>query len=283
MITSATAARTLGSFPLSIGTSIALESVFGIKSEVFQQPQKKVIQNYSEFWFNLKTLFRNLYGSVERNKLSELTHQEMSDALYHEMEIIVDLVNQYSFGGTKVIFYVSNYKDLASRYRLAQIRTDTTPQQLRLAEMQNRTLKEILKYGNVPGSETKVFDLQLKAGGIAKTLILTHIAYDLVSYSNFGALTLIESHTGALKERDKWHTKYNNGKELSFIPFCEGLLPVFGDSELFRPLNKDSREAIIGVAQKYRWSSVTTVDKIRYGINTLQNQYLKDVVLSFLE
>ncbi len=61
----------------------------------------------------------------------------------------------------------------------------------------------------------------------------------------------------------------------------EGLLPVFGDNELFKPLNKESREAIIEIAKQYRWSAITSHDKVIYGIDHLKNPYLRTIVKSF--
>jgi hypothetical protein len=87
---------------------------------------------------------------------------------------------------------------------------------------------------------------------------------------------LLESHTGALKRKDKWHTKYVNGNDLPFIPFSERLLPVFGDSELFYPAKSDVREAIIGIAKKHNWTSITTDERILFSIKSLNNQFLVD-------
>ena len=49
----------------------------------------------------------------------------------------------------------------------------------------------------------------------------------------------------------------------------------------FSPLNSKSRKEILDLAAKYNWSPATTVEKIKYGVNTLQNHYLKEAIISF--
>lgn len=281
MITDLSSTRTLGAFPISIGTSIALEYLCGVKSEANPEPKPKVLGNYREFWINVRTLYRNLFGSLTRDAAKEILDGELSDALFHEMEVIVSVVNEYTLGVTKVVFYLSNYSDIPIKYKMASLRSDTTElQKMHTALMQN-TIKALLKKGKPEGCEFLTFESRIKPTGQANTLILTHIAYDLVTYRKFGSLTLVESHTGALKQRDMWYTKYYHGKELPTLPFLDGLLPVFGDNEFFRPLNKEARAEILELAKKYHWTPVTTAELVKYSLERAKNPFLKTVVNTF--
>lgn len=282
MQTHLTASRAVGAFPVSIATSIALEHVLGVQSEANPEPKPKSIQKYRELWLNIKTLFRNLHGALEKDAVKEVLPDELEDALWQEMETIASIINQYSNGVTKVVFYLSNYKDIQSKFKMATLKSETTERQLAYSTLVNNTVKKLLKqHGQTKDQDIRVFDHYLKPGNSVNTLILTHIAYDLVSYRNFGTLALVESHTGTVKTREMWYTKYHNGKELPMLPFAEGLLPVFGDNEFFSPLNRKSREEVLELAVKYGWDPSTTRDKLLYSIDKLQNPYLKEALLSF--
>ena len=274
--------RAVEAYPISIATSIALEHVLGVQSEANPEPKPKSIQNYREFWLNIKTLYRNLYGALEKQAALEVLPDILAETLWQEMEMLASIISQYSNGVTKVVFYLSNYKGIRERYKLATFKGDHTEKQIANAVLMKNTLAKLFKdHKETDEQDIRIFDLHLKPTQNVNTLILTHIAYDLVSYKNFGTLTLLESHTGSIKTREKWYTKYHNGKELPALPFMEGLLPVFGDNEFFSPLNSKSRKEILDLAAKYNWSPATTVEKIKYGVNTLQNHYLKEAIISF--
>lgn len=69
-------ARTVSAFPLSVGTSLALESVFnGVQEPIDPNrviPQKVEINNYDAFWINVGTLFRNLYNALNKDSIKFL-------------------------------------------------------------------------------------------------------------------------------------------------------------------------------------------------------------------
>lgn len=281
MNTNLTSQRKVGAFPVSIATSIALEYLLGVKSEANPEPKPKSVSDYKEFWINIKTLYRNIMGSLDKTASLQVLDNELADTLLQEMEIINGIIGSNSFNTTNVVFYISNYQGLEILYPMAQLRTDNTERQKLYSALMENTIKTMLKKGRPESCDVRIFPNKLKPSGEFKTLILTHIPYDLVAHAQFGSLTLIESHTGAFKTRDRWYSKYYEGKELSMIPFMEGLLPIFGDNETFRPLNKSAREEIIEIAKKYHWSAVTTREKVLYGINTLKNPFLKEAARSF--
>ena len=118
----------------------------------------------------------------------------------------------------------------------------------------------------------KILDVEAR-----KALILTHFAYDLLA-KGFSSLHLLESHTGTIKNKFMWYTKYLNGKELSSIPFREDMLQIFGDNEHFRPWPIKARRQVLELAAKYNWSQVTQNDKVRYGFGQIVDPYLRDIL-----
>jgi hypothetical protein len=135
---------------------------------------------------------------------------------------------------------------------------------------------------HLTGDMIQLFKLKIEPKHYPSAMMLTHYAYDLVNYRDFNKLVLLESHTGAIKERAQWYSKYYNGRELAMIPFREDFLQVFGDNEHFRPMDIRLRKDLIEIAIQYKWSSISTTDKILYGINQMKNPYYKEILKDIL-
>jgi hypothetical protein len=277
MSAAAVAARTVGQYPLSIATSLAMESATGIHPD--KPPRSPTMTGYDEFWVNLSTLFRNLYTSMDKDAQRGTASGDLYGPLIEEMAQIDQIVKDFTKARTAVNYYVCNYKDL-TRHRTANLRADKTLLQQEYTAIKNQVINAILAKN--PGMIFG-FDNYLKPKGKPKTVILTHVAYDLLSAKSFGELTLLESHTGTFKNKYMWYTKYHNGKELSMIPFREGFMQLFGDSELFSPMAMELRKAVIEVANKYSWSQVTTDEKIKYGIKQIQNPLARELLVEMLK
>lgn len=269
--------RVTGTLPISIATSLAIEGALGIHPD---DPNKgRVIDKYKQVWFNLRTLVRNVMGSYEGSARLELNY--LVPALEEDILNIVDLFQKETSDQVKPIFYVSEYSGLERKYPYARLRKDTTEMQKAVTIATQNTINEILKvYGKNP--DFKGYHLKIKEEDIPNSLIVTHAAYDLVSRHSFKHLDLLESHTGLVKPRNQWYTKYADGKDLARIPFREDMLQIFGDSYLFRPMEIGVRKEILQIAEKYNWTALTTSEKIRYGVNTLSNEYLKKIINSIL-
>jgi len=273
--------RATGAFPISVPTSIALEYACGIESEANPNPKPSVIGNYDEIWFNIRTLFRNMAGSLPSDQKFKASADDYSQALYHEIISITGILRDVS-SQIHPVFYVSNYADVDRRYKGAIVRKDRTDKQKQYTAHLNGAIKLLLAtFREDRDVDIRVFDLKIKTQRRARALIITHHAYDLLGYKAFDKLDLLESHTGTIKARDTWHTKYTNGKELPMIPFSERLLPVFGDSESFHPMLGSARSEIVELAKNRRWSSITTDEKIISDIGSLKNKFLGDNIRAF--
>lgn len=274
--------RTLGALPISVATSLAIESCLGEHPDL--PVERPPILDYPSFWINVRTLFRNLLGSIERNALAGITPPDIADALVTEMNLIASIIDTATSGKTQVTYYLSNYAHLETKYKQAILRLDNTQKQKEYTEIQNQTLKILLDKNSTGhhSPDILVFDLKLKPVQPTKILLLTHYAYDLLSKKYFSHLTLLESHTGKLKEFYQWHAKYYNGADLVMMPFREDLLQIFGDTELFRPMALLIRKELVEIATKYRWSSVVTTAKILYSIDQMKNPYTKAILKSLI-
>jgi len=273
----AISARAIGQYQLSIATSLAIESLMGIHPEI--KVSKPPINEFKELWVNVKTLFRNLMGSMHKDSAAQADRAELVEALWYECETIRAIIKEGTTRPTNVVFYVSDYKGMESKYKHAVLRRDNTDKAKDYTQTQNKVIERLLKEHP---ENFLTFDLKLKATQKVNTVILTHYPYDLFSRKEFLNLVLLESHTGALKTPDMWYTKYYEGKDIPFIPFREDLIQIFGDKEHFRPMDIKIKREVIELAQEKRWSAVTTTEKIKSNINDMKNPMSKAIIKDLL-
>lgn len=273
MNTSALSERVLGQYPLSIATSLAIEGAMGIHPDKPEQT-KKLLPGYGVIWINLKTVFRNLYNAIDKERLQGVSTQDFIDAFTSEIDQLKHVISVETASRTDVVLYVSDYAGMGQKYRHAILRGDITGNQLAYTSAMIETLGGYIRAhpNTVKRYTLKILDVEAR-----KALILTHYAYDLLA-KGFSNLSLLESHTGTIKDKYMWYTKYLNGKELSSIPFREDMLQVFGDNEHFRPMPIKARRQVLDIASKYNWSQVTTTDKVKYGISQIADPYLRDIL-----
>lgn len=283
MLTSALSERTMSAFMLSIGTSLSFESLFpGTQAPYDPErpiPNKVELNDYNELWINLFTLFRNIVGAVPTVRVATLIPDDVGYVMGEEVELIQDLVKMYTGGNVKVVFYSSSYQDLKKHFKHASVRTDNTEKQRQMTDLLTGSINAFYKL-QTKRDTLKHFKLYLEpiSAMDKKVLLLSNYAFDLLSYKKFMKMDLLESHTGVLKERAKWHTKYSDGKNLVRMPFNEMLLQVFGDSQTFYPMDKNLRKDVIELAEASQWNPLTTDERIRFTVGNLKNPYYASIL-----
>lgn len=258
--------RQTSAFPLSIGTSLALESVFPGRQPAYDTarkiPQVVSLSQYDECWINLETLLRNIEGSVKRPRFMECTPQHVAEILNTEIEIIESLFQVEGAGVCQPVFYVSSFKSLRAR-RAGKVlfRESATT----IQKEYDLKVDKVLKLLNKQTDKIRMLDSDLRSPQKTSALILSHYPYDLTSYEYFRKLDLLESHTGILKERPRWNSKYAPvGKEsLEHLPFLEHLLLIFGDRHLIEPQSFKTRTRVLEISVKDKWTPYTRLDKIK--------------------
>lgn len=263
--------RAKGQFPISIATSLGLEGAFGILEE---GPRFKVppIREYQEIWINLRTLFRNFEGALDKDTRGNISANESAQILLDEMAFLV-----HHLSDMRVHFYACSYKSLSRLYPNAQFKEVNTDKQKIYARMENDTLEILFRSPRLYGMSIKGFDVNLTPDGAkaSKSLIMTHYPFDLLSYKNFNVLALLESHTGVIKQRGQWYTKLNGGNSLERIPFDKMTVQLFGDSgKLIRPYPPAYRDEFLKVAEKYQLNSLSTESRIKQCVQIHRNASL---------
>lgn len=275
--------RVVSAFPISVATSLALESIFRGPNPCIDPereiPQQVDISKYDQFYINLSTLYRNIIGALSKEDFLRVGPKGLKETLLFEMEMITSIFQNEGRGTIQVIYYACEYREARSKLKhpYAIFRVENTDKQKAYRAMHDQTIA--LLFSERQKSDTlKIFDSAIIPNQKSKAMILTHIAYDLLSFKKFEYLDLIESHTGVLKNHFQFYTKYHEGKVLNQIPFNKGFLQVFGDSEMYKPFDIRIRKTILELAQENRWTQIVTLPKMLQNIDTLKDAYLKEVL-----
>lgn len=259
--------REMGQVPVSIATSLALEGAGGVLEDAPVTPAPIVKLAPRELWVNLRTLFRNFYGSVERSVKDSVVPDQAIAYLSRELELVQSAVNQISNHKTRTVFYFCTHDSLQMEFPRAKVKVPKTDNQLQYAQIERDTcaaLVEMMKDSHEYRIET--FDVHLTRTS-PSAFILTHMPVDLLSRRFFSELWLLESHTGKIKPAHEWSSKLTGGKGYERIPFNRFTLQVFGDdSTTFYAMPIKIKRFLVDLAKKKRWHPKTTKDKILHDI-----------------
>ena len=262
------ARRTTSAFPLSIGTSLAFESVFeGYKPPYDPArivPNHIKIGDYTHCFINLGTLVRNIVGAIKKDEFQGVTVEELYDVLCMEIGIIQSLFENDGQGVCQPFFYFCSYNRQYTHqnHDAIKLREDKTDAQRLMTSRLMAVMREFFKQNQ--GPEYQKLDDKLPVISRCKALVLTHAPFDLLSYRQFQKLDLLESHTGKLKPRSLWYTKYYKipNEHLNTLPFLRKLLLIFGDHFMFHPLDMRFRKMILDISRQCQWTPLTTEEKV---------------------
>ena len=287
--------RTLGHFPISIATSLALEVGYGTGTAPEEKPTTvNELANYDGIWINLRTMARNIFNAVATTQKDDVTYKDIAAALDQEMTSLNEIA-QSNGGGKQFIYYHCSHNSIGKKLRHAQFRDPATFKQKHQAEVTSEGIVKFLKMIRhrekdlQKNSEHKdykspvlEFDLDVKPDSKENIVLLSHHMLDFLHYAKFKQLTLLESHTGALKGRDRWYTKFCNGRELNFVPFNAATLQIFGDTEMFKPFKSEARDDILKIAADRNWNPATTDERFLLGMTLSKNKFLTAIIKDML-
>ena len=280
---------TPGQLPVAIGTSFAIESSLGIldrdnfdssknssvstinRNEKIPTKNKPPIQDVKEVWINIRTVFRNIYNALPADIKDNLTPPLANDVVLNEMNMIMNIYNQYVGNTVRIIFYVCTYTGMQTVFPNALHKDIKTDKQKHYLELE----QSVAFYCNQNLNNIKKFNVKIK-GTFPKAMIITHLAVDLLWKNQFESLLLLESHTGSIKKHPEWNKKLTGGKDMPFMPFNYFTIQVFGDSgNFFKPFVHGIKQQVLELAKQRNWTPVTTKDKIIFDLKTI-----KDIAVS---
>ena len=270
--------RAVGQIPISISTSLGVESLVNISEEV--KHDRAPVLDTRVVMVNIRTLIRNIYGAVEGEVKKQLTPAVVLPVLQAEMQIIESTVNRYSEGMANVVFYACSHASLKRKFPNAIMRQVSTDIQLHYTHLERDVLKQLL--AQPPAHDIRTFDVEIE-GKYPDTMIITHFCVDLLSKPHFSKLLLLETHTGAIKNHLQWNTKLTKGNDLLRIPFCRFSLQVFGDNGyLFSPQGQLMKNTVLEMAEADKWTNVSTRERIVSSIQKVKDAKLRSSLLLLL-
>lgn len=274
--------RTTTSFGVSIGTGLLLESLFTPTTERYDPdrviPPKVDPFKYSYYCINIYTLIRNLLGSIKTTVTLDQVDPRVLvelviDEILTEFNVLKSLTAAAELKEDWLVIYIPNYIKLIQQFN---VNKDTGLKQIQnaiaLFNLYQPYLDKLPKPGIIKLTNNKLPSIY------NNSLITTHYTLDLLN-SNY--LTLIESHTGILKDNHTWYTKYHPvGKEdLSRLPMSDIVLYILGDHTLVRGLGITVKKELLRVAEDKNWTYRTTRDKIVS--NLKDNEILSEAIKDF--
>lgn len=269
--------RETGQIPVSIGTSLAIESILGIYPE--KETNNPAIRKIDDLWINVRTLLRNMIGAVPTEDKVSLDPNDLINSLKEEMVIIKDVIDKQSLNQVNTTFYICSFRSLLKDFKRAVLKFPKTERQKFIHAIEKHVVDFFLKEED--NEFFKKFDINIKTKS-RKTLMLTHQPIDLLSRYGFIQLRLLESHTGNIKGPTEWTTKLTGGKNLTRIPFNKLTLQVFGDGEMFSTFPMKLKKELIEIAEKEKWTFNTTMEKMRYGISKAYDPDFKILMIDLM-
>lgn len=239
----------MSGFPVSIGTGLALETLFQPTQEVVDESRQVIkmedLSQYTLYVFNLSTMLRNLISTLPSKELFRIPRKDILEALTEEMEFITGHFDAQSI---EAKFYVHNYRFVKDVYKEPKYLRKPSTDQQHLIESITEYCLEKLKKEEVVATFSKDIHYEKQDS----VLLFTHVPFDLLSHGRFMKLDLLESHTGLIKTRKDWWSKYYPipKEDMSFMPFHEYTLSIFGDKVMFKPAPLKERKALLEAMRK---------------------------------
>lgn len=248
--------KTDGKFPVSIGTSLAIETLFGLNENVTPTNPLPFTQ-YRSIYVNLRTLIRNLVGAVRKELKTEWSNQRIYQEVYEELINLPDILDQQSHGKLDLYLYFLDYRSIERKYPNAILKPQKS-----LSSIKSESLEQyVFARLNQEEKERRVSifhgDMSFPIDKSAQSLVMTHLPADLLEFTTGTNLDLLESHTGTIKPPRQWYTKLNNGKELDRIAFNPLTIQIFGDGKTFVGLPIKQRKLVLEFAKENRWNQMT--------------------------
>lgn len=267
--------RIKGQFSISIATSLALEGLFGIMTE--KQPVGNPVYTiFTEVWVNIRTLFRNIHGSLDKKVEGGLLSTDYYNVLLEEMNTLTGIIGQYMPACT-VKFYANSYQSLSKLYPFAYFKEVKTDIQKEYASMENGAIEQLFKFYGKDNGILFAHDVTIRMNG-GVCLLFTHYPLDLLSSTNYKGLSLLESHTGAVKHKLQWNTKLK-GDNVQRIPFDRMTIQLFGDSGgLFTPYPVSTRKKLIELATASKWTNQTPKERVVSSVKSLREPIFENTI-----
>lgn len=268
--------------PISIGTGMAIDSILSLGEFTEREDPQPPISHYRALWINLRTLFRNAFNAFDKDSKEQLSEGALLEVMVEDIHVIISSLQEKVDRHFNLVFYLCEFNDFEKQFPNAKYKELSTVKQKSEQQMEDKTL--LLFMENCPKDiDVRTYKTKIDDGMDARTLLLTHYPVDLLWHRKFSSLTLLESHTGKMKQKPQWYTKLTGSKNLTRIPFNRLTIQLFGDGNvLFASMSKSLKDEIVKLAEENRWTTVTTDEKVRNDLNKVYDPRVKLFYLNLL-
>lgn len=256
--------RVLGeTLALSVGTAIPLELIV----------TGKLKQRHTYLYMNIRTLYRNYFGSYETSP-HEMPVAEFVSGFISELEDLVAIVA----GIIVPVIYINTGASLTRLFPKAQMWVAHTSKQKNYEKLEEHTLSAVFDTEH----NVKSFDVTVK-GSNHTAFMISHLPLDLLSNKQFKSLDLLESHTGAVKHRSTWINKLSKNPNYANVPFSTMAIQILGDSSnQFKPMKKIWSKTLLRISSENKWNAATTKSKMIFDINKENDRFLSSTLIEML-
>ena len=267
--------RRCSGFPLSIGSGLALESIFEPIIDRYDNDKeihKIKLDKYKYHIINVYTIIRNILGAVEHIKKKDtlLYSSKLPETVINELEVIKNL---YIGTKTEPIFIMPDYKIPIANLNYKK----ESHSWYGYLEIIDRLVKRPLLNNKIVHIETNY-----KLPRITENVLITsHIQIDYLNVKNVPNLDILQSHTGELVPTKDFNSKYHpiGAKTMEVFPFIEELYFFLGDNTLIKPLKVSTRYQLHELAVANKWNFRTTREKVLNDIK--KNSELNDILKNY--
>lgn len=262
--------RELGELGMSIGTSLAFES----------DESKFNLQRTDNLYLNVRTLIRNAAGAYPKDDRMAWDANSIATAVLEDLKAIGDVMEPIIKNrAINLVIYYPSYSGLKSMFPKADLWEPTKEKQIQIAKLYQRVWEELKKRQPSLFTETNV----TLPSFVGLCTVVTHHPVDLATCVGYQRLTLLESHTGTAKPYILWNTKLTGGNELFNIPLNKFTIQVFGDKSVnFKSSSHAIKTLVKDLAAEGKWTTMTSIERIRLTINTKTDGVTKAGLLLLL-
>lgn len=253
--------RDTGEFPLSIGTSLAIEGLLGIHPDKPRAPRGA--DNINRLYINIETLIRNCVAAMTNEAARQASVDGLVDVVGAEMQTLPQILQDTRPGVFEVIYYFEDPETPKWLFPQATFKTPTTERQHYYATLTDAVVNHLMAWAEHEQIPIEIYATRKKPQYGGSVALLTHFPHQLLWNYQFGALWLLESHTGKLKGNALWASKLSGVKADDFLPFNAFLLQIFGDGVVVQGQSRRMKDEVKALAKRHRWTTTTTMEKIR--------------------
>ena len=260
--------RVVGFYPISIATSLAMESALNTGEHEDLLRKERPLRN-KLLMINIRTLYRNAFNSFSAMEKKLLTIKPILDAVAEDIGSVFEAVKR-SEPDCEVVFYYCTYKNVEKHMGdlnyynrgdpTAKNNIKVTNGQLLYRQLEKDLFLNLLDETDNMPEDIVVKEYEFEITTKKPTVLLTHYPSDLLSAPNMPSCVLLESHTGKFKGDVDWPSKLHNKPKN--MPFSKMTLSAFGDGVMIAPQELQARKLLLEYAAKYKWDHRTSDTRI---------------------